>query len=129
STFGADLGHTAIFGALCSGATLHLIAQERFMDAQELGRYFAQHYLDYLKITPTHLTALLAAQLETALAPECQFILGGEALPWALVDEPKQRFPSCRIFNHYGPAEATIGTLFCPFEQDRPRYGTTVPLG
>src|SRR6185436_468480 len=58
STLAADLGHTAVFGALCSGGTLHVVAQERVTDAEALRRYLLAHPVDCLKIVPSHLAAL-----------------------------------------------------------------------
>ncbi|HEU4457451.1 MAG TPA: AMP-binding protein, partial [Longimicrobium sp.] len=42
STFLADLGHTAVFPALCTGAALHVVAQERAADPALLAAYLAE---------------------------------------------------------------------------------------
>ncbi|AHD09777.1 AMP-binding protein [Phaeobacter gallaeciensis] len=42
------------------------------------------------------------------------FVVGGEMLPGALVQELQQRFPKARIFNGYGPSEATCATHLYP---------------
>ncbi len=36
-------------------------------------------------------------------------VLGGEATSWSLVETVEALAPECRLFNHYGPTEATIG--------------------
>ncbi len=59
STVAADLGHTVLFGALCSGRTLHLIGAERAFDPDRFAAYMRQHRIDVLKIVPSHLQGLL----------------------------------------------------------------------
>ena len=52
STVAADLGNTVLFGALCSGGTLHLLSEEQVFDADAMGRYMTEHAVDVLKIVP-----------------------------------------------------------------------------
>ena len=69
-----------------------------------------------MKITPTHLSALLNAPNAQHLLPERTLVLGGERLPVSLVEKVKAFRPSCQIVNHYGPTECTVGvtTLTIP---------------
>ena len=126
STVAADLGHTTLFGALCSGRTLHLLSADRVMDAEAFASYMAEHQVDILKIVPTHLSGLLQAAEPARVLPREALILGGEALPSALLRQVRERNPGCRVFNHYGPSESTVGVLTTEpgDEQD-----LTVPLG
>ncbi len=111
STLAADLGNTALFPALCTGGCLHLITYEVATDAEALGQYFQQHPIDCLKITPSHLSALLTSSQAHAILPRQRLVLGGEPLTWALVNKIYDLSPSCRLLNHYGPTEATVGVL------------------
>ncbi|SEP81454.1 non-ribosomal peptide synthase domain TIGR01720/amino acid adenylation domain-containing protein [Pseudomonas sp. NFACC02] len=111
STVGADLGHTVLFGALCSARTLHLISPDRTNDADRFAAYMAQHRVGALKIVPTHLSGLLQATHAADVLPEHALILGGDALPWDLVAQVKRLKPGCRVINHYGPTETTVGVL------------------
>ncbi|WP_296261737.1 MULTISPECIES: non-ribosomal peptide synthetase [unclassified Pseudomonas] len=111
STVGADLGHTVLFGALCSGRTLHLIGADRTHDADRFAAYMAAHKIAVLKIVPTHLNGLLQAANAADVLPEQALFLGGEALPWELVAQVRRLKPSCRVINHYGPTETTVGVL------------------
>ncbi len=45
--------------------------------------------------------------------PKERLILGGERLRRDLITRIEQSKPTCRIFNHYGPTEATIGVSTC----------------
>jgi thioesterase domain-containing protein len=67
--------------------------------------------IDYLKIVPSHLNALIAPHAPAL--PRKGLILGGEATSRALAGR-LSRPGGCRLYNHYGPTEATIGCLCYP---------------
>ncbi|MEG5016677.1 MULTISPECIES: amino acid adenylation domain-containing protein [unclassified Microcoleus] len=129
STFAADLGHTVIFPALCSGGCLHIISQERATDPQAMAAYFQQHSIDCLKIVPSHLKALLSADNASQILPKKRLILGGEPLMWNLIETIQKYNPDCSIFNHYGPTETTVGVLTYQVKMQGDRISQTVPLG
>ncbi len=126
STLAADLGNTAIFPALCLGGCLHVLSADRIADAAAFADYCQQFPIDGLKIAPSHLQALLESDRAEAILPRSHLILGGETLRWDLVERIRQLAPNCRIFNHYGPTETTIGALTYAVE---PHPAHTVPLG
>lgn len=149
STFAADLCNTMLFPALCTGGCLHVITRERASDPEAVADYFRRHPIDYLKIVPSHLTALLAASHPEQVLPRQRLVLGGEASGWGLIEKLRALAPDCLVFNHYGPTETTVGVLTYrvegvqparragddnyrrshprpPTEADRP---ATVPLG
>ncbi|WP_422650394.1 AMP-binding protein [Cupriavidus sp. H18C1] len=111
STTAADLGHTVLFGALCSGRTLHLISRERGFDPDRFADYMARHRVGVLKIVPSHLRGLLQARQPADVLPEQALILGGEATSAELARTIRDLKPHCRLFNHYGPTETTVGVL------------------
>ncbi|MEG5000682.1 non-ribosomal peptide synthetase family protein [Microcoleus sp. B4-D4] len=129
STFAADLGHTVIFPALCSGGCLHIISQERATDPQAIAAYFQQHSIDCLKIVPSHLKALLSDSNASQILPKKRLILGGEPLMWNLIERIQKYNPDCSIFNHYGPTETTVGVLTYQVKMQGDRISETVPLG
>jgi thioesterase domain-containing protein/acyl carrier protein len=81
--------------------------------------------LDYLKITPSHLGAV-ANKGELPL-PRKALILGGEATSIGWAREILRQGP-CRVFNHYGPTEATIGVLVHELSPEDDVVGSTLPL-
>lgn len=128
SAISTDLGNTAIFPALASGGCLHLISPQASMDGDALTAYAAEHPIDVLKITPSHLRALMRAG--TGFLPRRWLVLGGEASSWNLVEEIRAAGLEGRILNHYGPTETTIGC--CTFALDVEPVGgqpATVPIG
>ncbi|MBD2385061.1 non-ribosomal peptide synthetase/type I polyketide synthase [Cylindrospermum sp. FACHB-282] len=129
STFAADLGYTAIFPTLCTGGILHIIAQERATDPSALAAYFSQHQIDCLKIVPAHLNALLDGEQSPQVLPRHTLVLGGDTLSWDLAEKIQSLAPHCRIFNHYGPSEATVGVVASIVKQQSERLSATVPLG
>lgn len=129
STFAADLGNTAIFSALCTGGCLHIVSQERASNPDALADYFRRHPIDYLKIVPSHLAALLASSPQESILPRQCLILGGEALSWDLLEIVHRQKPNCQILNHYGPTETTVGALTYLVELPAHPKSLTVPLG
>ncbi len=126
STIATDLGNTVIYSALATGGALHLFTKESVSNIEYLHRYFATHKIDCLKIVPSH-WKVLNMQNELLL-PEKLIIFGGEALPEKVVEDIRAVGTQCRIVNHYGPTETTIGKLLHIVEPDA-RYEYTVPIG
>ncbi|WP_147477724.1 AMP-binding protein, partial [Pseudomonas coronafaciens] len=73
--------------------------------------YMAEHQVGVLKIVPGHLAALLQAAQPADVLPQHALIVGGEACSPALVEQMRQLKPGCRVINHYGPSETTVGVL------------------
>jgi amino acid adenylation domain-containing protein len=129
STFAADLGNTVLFPALCSGGTLYVASESQIADGNALVEDFAGERFDVLKIVPSQLSALLEHPDAARLLPR-RLILGGEALAWTTFDGIRRLAPDCRIFNHYGPTEATVGVLAGEVDETaRVRDVSKPPLG
>ena len=111
TTFAADLGLTALWGALCSGGQLHIISYDRAADPGSFEEYFKNNSIDVLKIVPSHFDALRAAANIENLIPNKYLIFGGEASNWETIACIKAVKPECKIINHYGPTETTVGVL------------------
>ncbi|WP_230182617.1 non-ribosomal peptide synthetase, partial [Aquabacterium sp. CECT 9606] len=128
STVAADLGHTSLFGALCSGRTLHLISAQRVFDPDAFAQYMHAHQVDVLKIVPSHLQALMQAARPEQVLPRHTLVVGGEATSWRLLDQIQALKPGCRVLNHYGPTETTVGVL-TQAASEADRHATHLPLG
>ncbi|BDI30440.1 hypothetical protein CCAX7_24910 [Capsulimonas corticalis] len=128
STLNADLGNTSVLTSLAYGGCLHVIDYETTVDGERFAQYVQEHPIDVLKITPSHLRALLASS-ESAILPRNTLFLGGEALTWDLLDQVRRR-GSCKVFNHYGPTETTIGSLtYDASGSHGPDDSATAPIG
>ncbi len=129
STLSADLGNTCIFPALISGGCLHVLDYEITTDGDKFAGYLSEHTIDVLKIVPSHLNALLPSLQLRNVFPRKYLILGGETLSFDLLQRISEVSGDCRIINHYGPTETTIGSLIYPVGQATETWSATVPIG
>ena len=132
-TLAADLGNTVLFPALCSGGTLHVLPREVTNDPARFAAYARSHPLDIVKITPSHLRALLPENDVSSVLPAHWIVLGGEVLPLDFASELVAA-ERCRILNHYGPTETTVGAMTfevtaSSLEGARVAGARTVPIG
>ena len=125
-----DSSVTTIFGALCTGGTLHVISRDKSVDAMVLHEYFEQRRMDYLKCAPSHLAALHAATEEETIVPKRCLVVGGEASRLEWVQHLRSIVPeACKVFNHYGPTETTVGVLTHRVEETCEDVSGVTPLG
>lgn len=122
-----DSSVTTIYAALLFGGRLDVISEDAALDAPSLARLFERTPIDYLKIAPSHLEALHGAGGE-AVMPRRVLICGGEALSWDAARRLRGLAPECRLYNHYGPTEATVGASAFPVLDERGE-GPVVPIG
>jgi amino acid adenylation domain-containing protein len=126
-----DFAVTAFFCALTSGGVLHLVDRKLATDAGWLADHLTRDRVDYLKVTPSHLTALLDALPDTppnpaALLPRRALLLGGEGTPVELL---RRLRALGTVLNHYGPTETTVGVLALPADADPHPIGGLAPIG
>ena len=123
-----DSCNTMIYASMLTGGCLHTISREVASDAVLLSEYFERHWISHLKIAPSHLESLHASGNAAAIMPKDRLVIGGESSRWDFVESLHALSPSCRMFNHYGPTEATVGVLTYEL-QDRSRTSGSVSLG
>jgi amino acid adenylation domain-containing protein len=105
SALTADLCLTTLLLALVTGGTVVLVPAAVAIDPGALGAHLQR--IDYLKITPSHLSAVLSPHV----LPRRSLVLGGEPVEWRLVERVRELAPDLDLVNHYGPAETTVGVL------------------
>lgn len=123
----ADLGGTAWAVALHDGATIAVLDPQDLLDASRFALAVRRFDVDVLKITPSHLDALLATA-GAAVLPRSVLVLGGERLGADLVARVRSAAPALRVLNHYGPTETTIGALVHEVPPTEQAHGY-VPIG
>ncbi|WKU06831.1 non-ribosomal peptide synthetase/MFS transporter [Micromonospora sp. HUAS LYJ1] len=119
-----DFAVTVFYLALATGGAVHLLPRRG--TGAELATRLRDERIDYLKITPSHLAALTADCAPDDLLPARALILGGEASDLERI-APLAAGPT-RVFNHYGPTEATVGAATYRVPADGPDVGP-VPTG
>lgn len=107
-----DLTLTSIFVPLYLGRSIRAFRNREIH--QLLEEVFAAP-VDAIKLTPSHISildncSLLPAALQVA-------IVGGEDLTVEQVHTLRRCAPGIRIYNEYGPTEATIGCTACLVEE------------
>lgn len=130
STFAADLGLTNLLVALVSGGMLRILNKIESTDPATFTDILVQDEISLLKITPSHLLALISGGAKYK-KPIDNIVLGGEKLSWETVKTIFSLGICSRLYNHYGPTETTIGAIAFRIDTDSRHFDTTgsVPLG
>lgn len=131
STFAADLGLTNLLVALVSGGMLRIMNKNESTDPASFHEIIERDQISLVKITPSHLLALIAGMTAPYKNPVDHIVLGGEKLSWETVQLLFSLGICSNLYNHYGPTEATIGAIAFKIETQWPYFGQTlsVPLG
>ena len=116
ASFGFDASMMDIYGAIATGAQLHIIPEEIRLDFIGLQRYFEEN-----GITHSFMTTQVGRQF--ALEMDCKSLkylsVGGEKL--VPLDPPK----GYKFFNAYGPTACTIFTTVFEVDNDY----SNIPIG
>lgn len=116
-----DLGYTAVFSSILSGAELHILSREQYHDPDYILKYIEQEQITYMKMTPSllHMLKISSAyEKENILRSVRLIVLGGESLKIEDVREISKKYKNITFMNHYGPTETTIGTIYKILNQD-----------
>lgn len=110
-----DISVFEIFGALLSGATLHIIKSDVLKNPDLLIEYVSQKSISVWHSVPALMTQLmlkLSQKIATGyhgnILDMRLIMLGGEAWNVALATEIKSVFEKSAVVNMYGPTETTI---------------------
>ncbi len=122
----ADLGNTVLYPAWLQGGCVHLLSQASVTDAQAFAEELREHPLDVLKIVPSHLEALIGEHPPEGVLPRQVLVLGGEAVGESLLARLAQAGSGCRLYNHYGPSETTVGVLWRAIDSEQGVSGTAL---
>ena len=114
---------TALFVPISSGHKLIIFESDDSLGLLE--DVVREDSVDIVKLTPAHLS--LIVQSDFPLNNIHTFILGGENLNLDLTRKIHEKYPEIRIFNEYGPTEATVGCLIYQYKSDD--TGVNVSIG
>ncbi|MGD2088936.1 MAG: amino acid adenylation domain-containing protein [Candidatus Aminicenantes bacterium] len=120
SSFAFDLGYTSIYSAIMTGGQLHILPKEIYLSQENLLNYINAHDISCIKFTPSLFKTIVASIDFTRekLQSLRLIVLGGEAINTDDVEKTHALGHTIRVMNHYGPTEATIGSIarFIDFE-------------
>jgi amino acid adenylation domain-containing protein len=107
SSFAFDSSIAGLFWCLAQGGCLHLASEDEQKDPEALARLIREHGVTHMLALPS-LHALLLDRLGSEPTALNTVIVAGETCPPALVDNHCQRQPQARLYNEYGPTEASV---------------------
>jgi amino acid adenylation domain-containing protein len=126
SSLAFDLSNTALYLSTLAGGPVVMVPDEP--NHLSLRAMLETSGANALKLTPSHLD--LIGRLD--LRPEGfrLLVVGGEQLRPAVVERAREQFGAeCRVVNHYGPTEATIGCVANPYDRASHGSSSVVPIG
>ena len=129
-----DISVFEIFGALLSGAALHVITEDLMMDSGLLLGYLEDTYVNIWHSVPAFIVQMLLLLRNRKNRGEMKslkrirrIMIGGEAWTVELAREIKETFDSAVLVNMYGPTEATIWVSSYPVHDTG--QTNTLPIG
>jgi amino acid adenylation domain-containing protein len=127
SSLAFDSSVAGIFWSLSRGGTLVVSEPRIEQDMRALARCIADHGVTHTLCLPSLYRALLEHGDVTHLDRLTTVIAAGEPLPPDLVRRHRKALPQARLFNEYGPTEATV---WCSvFDTGEHEGEGTVPIG
>lgn len=131
-SYAFDFSIWEIFGAILSGATLHIINDELMRDISAFYNYLCINKITLLSLTPSVFKQLLILMPKNGLANLRYIVLGGERFD--LVDYARwlEKSPAVatKLLNMYGPTETTVfATIYALTPDVIAKYSQLSPIG
>jgi amino acid adenylation domain-containing protein len=120
-----DASTLEIWGALLNGGRMVMVPGAN-PTLEELGRTIAGQGVTTMWLTAGLFQAMVEERADD-LAGVRQLLAGGDVLPAESVRRLRERVPTCRVINGYGPTENT--TFTCCFPVPHGWSGASVPIG
>ncbi|MBA4146722.1 MAG: amino acid adenylation domain-containing protein [Verrucomicrobia bacterium] len=108
SSFSFDSSVAGIFWTLCSGGNLVLPEDELHRDPVELIRAIEQNRVTHFLGLPSLYNLMLHESHADKMGSLREVIVAGEACSNELIEHHAKVLPHARLFNEYGPTEATV---------------------
>lgn len=121
-----DLTLTSVFSPLLRGDALHLYPGKLAVPTLLTTIFAPESPIRAVKLTPSHLELLRFSGLTAT--PVEKVIVGGEALLPEQVAFLTSLNPALRLFNEYGPTEATVGCSMAEISSDDPHISIGKPI-
>jgi amino acid adenylation domain-containing protein len=130
SPFHFDGSYANLFPTLISGGTVVIRPREALLFPRTFFRAIEEEEITYSGFTPSYLRLLLASRQVADLKDSSLQVVafGGEALTAADLGALWAHAPTLRVFNRYGPTEATIAVTNAELTPDMIEGGV-VPIG
>lgn len=130
-SFAFDSSVAIIFWTFCQGGTLILPRSDHYADIAYLAQLIARDNVSHILCTPSLYRPLLEQPYCQQLLSLSTVVMAGEVCPKELVERHYELLPLVRLFNEYGPTEATVWCSVheCQPDSSRPivSIGTPIP--
>jgi len=115
-----DLTVTSIFCPLTQGGTIVIYPQHEELSVIFRDTFGAHSIINSIKITPAHIAML--RHLDISFSGIKCAIVGGEEVNPTHIDILKSINRDIKVYNEYGPTEATVGCIVKELQQEGPVY-------
>jgi len=129
SPFAFDSSIAGIFWTLGSGGRLYIPSESDHQDPQTLVNSVVQEALSHLLCTPSFYSLLLDYGNQGQLTGLCAAIVAGETCSPDLAAKHFRYLPTTRLYNEYGPTEATVWSSVYEIQAADSTDDVRVPIG
>lgn len=128
TSIGFDLTITTLFMPLLAGGSIICYPEMKGPADLTLLKVLEENRVNLIKLTPSHLGMLQGQdQQDSAIRT---MIVGGEFFKTSLAQQVVRQFgDALRIYNEYGPTEATVGCVVHQYDQGQDKALPAVPIG
>lgn len=122
-----DLTITSLFTSLISGG--RVVVYPENTPGASIDNILLDNKVNVIKMTPSHLELVLKANLNVdSISSLKKIIVGGEKFDTQMAKNVQEKFgDNVKIFNEYGPTEATVGCMIYEFKGSESTR--SVPIG
>lgn len=120
-----------LYPCLQSGGTLWTVTKDMINRPKLLFKALKQSNVNVWTSTPSFAQmCLMDPSYSEELLPDLSlFMFCGETLPASVARQLKERFPKARVFNTYGPTEATVAVTSIEVTDDVLNNYSSLPVG
>ena len=124
-SFSFDSSVAGLFWPLCGGGSLFVPPHGIEHDINALANFISENKITSTLILPSLYALLLEHAKASDLLTLKTVIVAGEACTPKLVDVHYLKLPNCKLYNEYGPTEASVWSTACLLKQGDKK----VPIG
>lgn len=129
--FSFDLSVMDLYPALALGGTIYAVDKDLLSSMKDLFNYLIKGQLTVWTSTPSFMEiCLMNPDFNQVQLPKLKtFLFCGETLPHGTASQLRNRFPNAKIFNTYGPTEATVAITSIEVTDDVLEKYPVLPIG
>ena len=128
TSIGFDLTITSTFLPLLYSGRLIIYPESGQGPDLSLFDVIKENRVNIIKLTPSHLSLMQGEDYSNSKL--LRMIVGGEEFRTNLANTIQDSFGSqLKIFNEYGPTEATVGCIVSMFDKEKHKNKAAVPIG